>query len=248
MPEQKKPKIVLVWGVHPNESAVTEYLAKKLKPLLELKSFDVEIIKYPEDLTLHKIIQNPNNNSDSVEKITINNYKLFFTQIRNKYPNHAIIDLHTTPESRVLKKTLIRKPKFWKANVSEDFGNSKPLLILTPLHRELLLSNIYAFEMPSKFKKARPNWAVYKRTSKNITDPYFDIEADLPATLNTGYLSQLVFAKLVHIIDTIIKTRLEIYHVPRTKPFKPKTDKETAIRIEQQRKQRQLLRERIKPK
>ncbi len=243
-------KILLVWNTHPNESAVTQELARLLKPLLEARGFEVEIAKIPEDLTIHFVFAQES-------KYKKPNILPFLLKKKEESQAQFIIDLHTTPDSPYN----IRRPKF----ISARSRNIMPTLIEpfdAPILLEYLgnsnsnLSGLYSLEFPAKYTKARKNWrdafeiVLEKSRSDSATldsrvKHYFYLETDLRATKNAGYLSQRVLAKTTHLIDTEVKTRLRVYQPPRTEPFRPKTDKWISKTLAMQKK---IYKARVKPK
>ncbi len=251
--DNTKPKIVLVWGVHPSESAITEYLSTILKPLLEARGFEVKIIQYPQEFTINNLVKRPKfnklNEFGEYEMVT---GERIFTRIERNNPDATIIDLHTTNETRIQSLFKIRKPKFWSVNYANDFRKGRPTAFLKAADY-FDLENYYVFEMPAKFKPARQEWLEW--VGKTDYDKYFAQEADLNATKRMGWLSPRLIAKIVHFIDFHIKSET-IYSEPRLEPNKPKANENVAIRIEQQRKQKQeqrlkllrTLRERMRPR
>jgi len=218
MTEQKKPKIILVYGVHLNESAVAEYLTKQLEPLLKARGFDIEILPFPKDLTLQELAKTikPDELYNKVYSI----WDTWINQISKTCD--FVIDVHNAnPKDLTFKDFSLRKPKFWPTRVidfsKKQYDKYDPLSIRYNQQYE----NLFVLEMPIIHKPARQEWQKFK----SLSDWYFGVEADLPATIKAGYLSPQVIAKFAHLIDTTIKTKLKIYHSPRTLPFKPKSDK-----------------------
>jgi len=248
--QRPRPKIVLVYGVHLNEKAVTEYLATKLKQLLEARGFDVEVKEFPKEKTIHALAETKKQINKPLETEELSRlfedayleWKEYMTKLSQNCD--FIIDLHNSSTFRDL---ILKKSKFFsgRAVPVTKFFKSDPTNPLTLYYDEKLKINLVMLEMPAKYKLARYTWQEISHPWHRQSPDYFKIEADLSATIKAGFLSSIVIAKFAHLIDTTVKTRLGIYHTPRTLPFKPKADKETAKRIEMQRK---LRRERMRPR
>ncbi len=271
MVEQVRPKIILVYGVHLNEKEATQELANKLKPLLEARGFDVQIVEFPEDKTLHELIKKCKTSEEIDEVITSGAY-MTGEQWLKQFNNAAdlVLDLHCTSNQNYKDVNILRnpeiyelrKPKFWSARVTDPTNRKadpkNPLFIKNKKTPEN--NNAFVLEFPARYKQARQEWRdiIINRIGPirgMFVGDYFYREVDLPATKNAGYLSPLTIAKFTHLIDTEVKTRLGIYHAPKTPPFKPKRYKYSSIDIERERLAKEdkareirfrLLRERIR--
>lgn len=251
MTEEKKPKILLVWGVHPNESAVTEYLANALKPLLEQRGFDVEIFPMPHELTIHHSAEN-----GKLQELYMLQRALILLEQKQKNANF-VFELHTTPDAKFEHNSgmPIRKPKFFQARYERTEGEFDTLyheipIITTTEPQE----NYFQLECVAKYKPANKKWwDLYDQITKSIPDNedlkrrlLFD--ANLKETQNANFLSSRVIAKIIHLIDTQLKRKLDKYKIPKPySEFKPKTDKDTAKKLELRRRILRM-RERMRPR
>lgn len=220
--EIPKQKIFLVYGVHLNEKAVTEYFAKTLKPLLDLQGFDVQIIEYPEKKSLQTIMQDKSH--DEQYKLILSNllYNEYMFELSSNNPNAIFFDLHATPEELYLRNMNIRKPRFWSARIGSelDIYKGMPMIKFIP---EFLgdrgIRNLYSFEIPMKTK---PSELRKYRNQEKKFDPYFDIEADLNATKNSGWISPRTIDKIIHLILRINNTHIKQYRLGYKMPYKTK--------------------------
>lgn len=240
---ETKPKILLMWGTHPNESAVTEYLANKLKPLLEQRGFDVIIKQIPEELTLHGVAKKGLGVYEPEQEWA----KYIESQKRETVANF-VFDLHT---SAITFYNLNRKHRFLQARHTDNYDAALDINQGPPIFTYRYPEYTFlGLEFPAEYKRARKEWLDLYEKYKDSHDPNNDkrrfmAEADLNATKNAGLLSERVLGKVVYLIDRKLKVQLGINHKPRTDPFRQKTEKEIAIRIEKERRKRVALKTRM---
>ena len=205
-------KIVLIWNNHPGESPVTLPMARKLKVKLEKKGHEVRIEKVPFKSTLYgfdqKTVQDFLSLTKKVRK-----------QVASKFPDHFIIDLHTTPDKILEAPRRISKWRMQTLGVGLEEPKKRPLL-------EKQGTRIYFLEMPAAYRDASPGLKSIEKKRATLAfwrhKIYYLKQADLKASKAANYLSPLAVRKFAHVIDTAVNTDLGIYRKPRRPPFKKK--------------------------
>jgi hypothetical protein len=269
MVETQRPKIILIHGQHPNESAVTFTLAKLLYPLLTARGFDVIIEEFPKQDTITELFMtNQYNTPEEIYADLIRRENEFYNKLRRLHNTNNLITLHTTPSTNYELRTLFKpikekSPKLWKARevnlgipneltLSQDRETGVTILEMPAIYN-FPLSDRHIPEVMDRFNKLKFTDAYSKLVHRNILR-YFLEHSNLERTIKAGYLGNTVVTKFAHLIDTTIKTRLGIYSAPRRMPFKSKTDKETSIQKEIKKKPELrdklllLLRKRMRPR
>ena len=234
-------KIVLAWNVHPNESAVTLLMARKLKTALESRGHQVEIFKVPVKETIFNLAAWKNWKNASPKDL--HGWEPYFKQ---HFPDQIVIDLHTTMDSKMVKidperqskklprkyqqnPKLLTKPKNWKAEefrINESRLNQDKSGQLEIYARS---QGIYSVEIPAVYKPSPRNLRQkVKANFGSLVSPqsslipriylYFKKNADRKASETANYLSPMVVRKLAHLIDTTINRDHGVYRQPRRAP------------------------------
>ncbi|MFH1544943.1 MAG: hypothetical protein ABIE23_02530 [archaeon] len=218
MPKEKI-KILLVYGHDPTESKVAKEWVKKLKESLEKRGFEVK--PHPIDLEetwQRKLIKAHKDGKDffQVEKEfatekTKEMKKALVKKVSEEYRKYHIIDLHATPKETVNLDQ--QKPKRIKVREERTAYEGNILFIPAHTHGYQYSSKSYSFlELPAEFKRSGP----YSRWNypSHLTESLLE-KADLKATRAANLIAPRVVRKVVHLIDSIIKTKEGIYRKPR---------------------------------
>ena|SRR3989344_4204826 len=203
-------KIFLIWNIHPNESPVTKPLAEKLKPLLEKRGFEIQIVKIPFSQTIPgKYLQGEYSFHPTDEWI-----KAF----RLEHPGAFVIELHSTPDYDMFDQFYTEKPRDLKK--IRNWRAAEYVLWLSKGELELHHGDLrhYAIEIPAVYRDAPPG--LYALTAH--ADPrhykYLRRVADAKESQRKNYLDPLAIRKLAHLIDATLKTAMKKYRQPRFPP------------------------------
>lgn len=221
-------KILLIWGEDQNESEVTKTLANLLKPLLEKRGFEVEIAQMPENATLH---YNAEHNGDPRQPV---HDQIEYT-VRKKIETRSqfVINLHTQNTTMGIN----RNPKFFSARefkFDENFIFGK--IGDAPIGLAEVTKGFFVLEIPAKYVAARTEWIRllknFQSQNKPVSEPYyFQFQTDLKKTIDAKLLNPLILAKIAHLINTTIRTKINEFHSPRRLPFKTKRNSQNRARM-----------------
>jgi hypothetical protein len=233
-----EPKIILLWGVHPNESPVTEYLIPRLKPLLESRGIKVEVVEYPRYKSPNELAHLPWPSPEKFIAIEPILRAKFQNELKERYPGAIIFDIHGYFRTRSLKN---RPPRFLKGRLEETipqyFTYNTPDILFAENN------GVVTLEFPTMFLED-PKFAHLMNTDYNF--PQLVYKSSLELTKAQKWLDYIVLRKVAHLIDFVTKTKLGIYRKPKGEPYKPKLDKETAKKNEREKQmKRELLRRRV---
>ena len=249
-------EIILVWNVHPNESEVTQEMAKLLKIGLGERGHEVKIVKFPDEATIHELVrQLPESkeyakaNIKVAEKKSIELIIDFLLDLKQKNPGAVTFELHCDNADINYKNGVFRKrrPKFWKAGKVTEIitpypKNTPPFQLIHRVDFDSKLEGLYALEMPAVYRPAEadllaliekiPRVSGFGWGSKPhpLARSYFMRTADLKQTRAANYISPKTLAKITHLFDTTANTYLGRYRKPRGKPFRPKAKPPRKIR------------------
>ena len=252
-------QIILVWGVHPNESEVTQELAKMLQKNLAEKGHTSTVIQFPHDFTIHAHAEKSGFADMAEYESALKEEHAFFKTLFHENPRAFVLDLHSSPvEGYRFHKPRASKVKFWSTKPEIAKSTSAPISnprfnpTLKPgasmlVFGELSLPQIFkhpsyfVVELPAAYRASRKTWSKLKPRVFDIwfsgPDSYhwFGIEADLKKTKAANFLSPTTVAKLSHAIDRTVNTRLGVYGKPRRMPFRPKAKKPAEQEIQARR-------------
>jgi hypothetical protein len=210
-------EIILLWNVHPNESAVTYRFAKKLKAELESRgrSHTVRLEKIlPKDTIVGKTRAGQPYAKD------MGDAWMQARRQRGEIKDAFVIELHTTPvegwkgnlPSHIRKWTTSNEGVPW--NLS---GSQIELMRLDYLH--------FLLELPAHYVAANQNllldlilWDESGGSARRRK--YFERQASLKLSNAANFLSETVVRKAAHLIDSEIRLQTGKALFPRRPPHK----------------------------
>lgn len=219
-------KIILTL-YHPNEEAVTSYLADKLKAYLARRGHEVRIETMPEEFNLYSQARKNTKYGATMRDFEAAGEK-WQDKLAEKNRDAFVISVHCGPSkeppTRRAAKIQIGVPT---GDLEIDYYKKYEI----KLAKCRVMDNIYWLEARARYSESPGEIRnLANGLARWETRKYFERHADLKKTLAINYLSPIMVRRIGHLIHKELMTRTGAFRKPRGIPGMPARKKASARR------------------